>query len=140
MGYIVVGLDGSEPARRALAWAAEEAELRGDSLVVVAAWEVPASALMATTDAQPIELDLGADAEARAVEVLQSVETTPTVAVRKVAAEGHPTAVLMREAAGADLLVLGASGHREITGLLLGSVALHAVTHAPCPVVVVRGG
>ena len=38
---IVVGVDGSEPARRALLWAAEEARLRDADLEVVHAWQHP---------------------------------------------------------------------------------------------------
>lgn len=139
MGHIVVGVDGSAASRRALAWAEHEALLRGASLVIVSAWEVPATAMMATIDPQPIEFNLAAEAEAKAVGALEGANTGATVAVRKVASEGHPGPVLMRESIGAELLVLGASNHGELTGMLLGSVALHAVTHAPCPVVVVRG-
>ena len=39
----------------------------------------------------------------------------------------------------ADLLVVGSKGHRAFTGMLLGSVSLHCVTGASCPVVVVHG-
>jgi nucleotide-binding universal stress UspA family protein len=39
MQKIVVGIDGSETAQRALEWAATEAELRGAALVVVHAWQ-----------------------------------------------------------------------------------------------------
>jgi nucleotide-binding universal stress UspA family protein len=38
---IVVGIDGSETARRALRWAAEEAGRRGGHLEVVHAWTYP---------------------------------------------------------------------------------------------------
>jgi len=52
--------------------------------------------------------------------------------------EGHASQVLTETAEGADLLVVGSRGHGGFTGLLLGSVSEHVVTHAPCPVVVVR--
>jgi len=38
----------------------------------------------------------------------------------------------------ADLLVVGSHGRSGLTKLLMGSVASHVVTHAPCNVLVVR--
>lgn len=38
----------------------------------------------------------------------------------------------------ADLIVVGSHGRSGLTKLLLGSVASHIVTHAPCDVLVVR--
>jgi len=37
------------------------------------------------------------------------------------------------------LLVVGHHGHGTFTGMLLGSVSIHCVTGAHCPVVVIRG-
>jgi nucleotide-binding universal stress UspA family protein len=39
-----------------------------------------------------------------------------------------------------DLIVVGSHGRTGIKKVLLGSVASHVVTHAPCSVLVVRGG
>jgi nucleotide-binding universal stress UspA family protein len=38
-----------------------------------------------------------------------------------------------------DLLAVGSHGRSAFTGMLLGSVSIHCVTSAACPVVVVRG-
>jgi nucleotide-binding universal stress UspA family protein len=38
----------------------------------------------------------------------------------------------------ADLIVVGSRGHGRLAGLLLSSVAHKLVSHAPCPVLVVR--
>ncbi len=54
--------------------------------------------------------------------------------------EGHPAEVLLKAAAGTDLLVVGSRGHGGFAGMLLGSVSSHAVHHARCPVLVVRTG
>jgi len=39
---------------------------------------------------------------------------------------------------GADLLVVGSHGRSGVAKLLMGSVASHVVTHAPCSVLVVK--
>ena len=43
------------------------------------------------------------------------------------------------QARHASLAVVGARGHGEVTGLLIGSVSEYVATHAKCPVVIVRG-
>jgi nucleotide-binding universal stress UspA family protein len=53
-------------------------------------------------------------------------------------AYGHPAMVLVDESADADLLVVGNRGHGAFHGMLIGSVSIHCVTTASCPVVVVR--
>src|SRR5215207_7327075 len=58
--------------------------------------------------------------------------------VRTEAAEGAAGDVLVRAAKGADLLVVGSRGRGALRGILLGSVALHCVLHAPSPVLVVH--
>jgi len=55
------------------------------------------------------------------------------------ARSGPAAAILMEASEGADLLVVGTSGHGRITGLLLGSVSQFLAVHAPCPVVIVHG-
>jgi nucleotide-binding universal stress UspA family protein len=45
---------------------------------------------------------------------------------------------VVNESKGADLLVVGNRGHGAFHGMLLGSVSIHCVTNATCPVVVVR--
>jgi nucleotide-binding universal stress UspA family protein len=61
------------------------------------------------------------------------------VKVDGVVTEGPAGSVLVQAAEGADLLVVGSRGHGGFVGLLLGSVSQQCVTHAPCPVLVVRG-
>jgi len=46
--------------------------------------------------------------------------------------------VLAAESDQADLVVVGSHGRSGLTKLLLGSVASHVVTHAPCNVLVVK--
>jgi nucleotide-binding universal stress UspA family protein len=51
---------------------------------------------------------------------------------------GHPGAVLCSAAEGAELLIVGHRGRGTVASTIIGSVGLHCVLHASCPVVVVR--
>ena len=53
---------------------------------------------------------------------------------------GDPREALVQTAKdmGADLVVIGSHGRSGIAKLLMGSVASHVVTHAPCSVLVVK--
>ena len=51
---------------------------------------------------------------------------------------GPAASVLIDNSKDADLLVVGTRGHGGFTGMLLGSVSMHCVHHAACPVVIVR--
>ncbi|HUY22443.1 MAG TPA: universal stress protein [Acidimicrobiales bacterium] len=137
MTRIVVGVDGSNRSKDALRWAARQAETTGAALDVVMAWE------RLNPDAWIPHEPPGTDPLAvtrRAVEgiVERVLGEHPSIAVTTRAMEGPAAKVLITEASGADLLVLGNRGHGGFAGLLLGSVSLHCLTHAHCPVVIVR--
>jgi nucleotide-binding universal stress UspA family protein len=136
-GRIVVGIDGSPASLDALSWAARQADLTGDSLEVVAAWEWPTSAewtLPVPDDFNP-EADVKRTLES-AVESVRSAHPDLVVDPRVVA--GHPAPVLVEASKGADLLVVGSRGHGAFVGLLLGSVSEYCATNAHCPVLVHR--
>jgi nucleotide-binding universal stress UspA family protein len=91
--------------------------------------------------APPLPADYTPGTDARRVldEAVEKVRSThPDVDVRATVIEGHPAPALIEASWGADLLVLGSRGHGEFVGMLLGSVSEHCVTHAHCPVLVVR--
>lgn len=139
MARIVVGVDGSESSKEALRWAAGEAERSGAALQVVMTWDNPYREMWLPHDrsgTDPLAL-VKRTITGLVDEVLGS---PPAVKVETMAAEGPPAQVLVRAAEGADLLVVGSRGHGGFAGVVLGSVSLHCVSHAPCPVVVVRGG
>jgi nucleotide-binding universal stress UspA family protein len=73
---------------------------------------------------------------ARAEETLR----VPGIATEARVVTGDPREVLIAEArsSGADLIVVGSHGRTGLTKMLLGSVASHVVTHAPCSVMVVK--
>jgi nucleotide-binding universal stress UspA family protein len=132
---IVVGVDGSDDAQLALAWAMEEAELRHATLVALA---VLAESItppgMVVIPASAEEFEQAEEMTEAAVEKVNDTRDTPVnVLVRVVA--GVPGPELVN--AGADMLIVGSRGAGGLSRLLLGSVSTHVVQHATCPVVVI---
>ncbi|HVB05777.1 MAG TPA: universal stress protein [Acidimicrobiales bacterium] len=142
MGRIVVGVDGSEPSKRALELAARQAHLTGDLLQVVTAWELPplfASSSAAAVTEIPVDLDLAGEAEERLHRTIDEVlGAEHGLELHTTVVEGHPAPSLLDAAEGADLVVVGSSGHGEFAGMLLGSVSMYLATHSPCPVLIAR--
>ncbi len=140
MQRIVVGVDTSEGARRALAWAVEEAKLRGAVVEAVHVWQLP---VFAGTPFGTVPLDTGgfeADAQKHFDELVDAMETDGLAApIERTFLAGHPASKLVEAAAGAELLVVGTRGHGGFTGLLLGSTSQQVSHHSPCPVVLVPG-
>src|SRR3974390_1211199 len=134
---IVVGVDGSESSRRALRWAARQAEFTGASLEVVIAWEVPP--VYRWSSSSPRDLREGAEAILQE-EVTAVLGDDLSIDVKASVVEGHPVPVLLSATKEASPLVLGNRGHSKYAGILLGSVSSHCVTQATCPVTVVRDG
>jgi nucleotide-binding universal stress UspA family protein len=138
---IVVGVDGSEPARAALRWAVAQARLTGAAVEAVIAWHYPY--LAAGYGWAPLAVmqapDFAETAEKLVTDVVSSVvDPAAAVPVTTKAAEGSPAGVLLDAARGAQLLVVGSRGLGGFTEALLGSVSQHCVHHAPCPVVIIR--
>ena len=134
---IVVGVDGSSGADRALQFALEEAKRRGARLDVVLAWgllDQPGVPEKAVFD-PGFEED---DARAIIAAALERVGADPDVETHLVPVLDLPARALLDQARGADLVVVGARGLGGFRGLLLGSVSQQVVNHAPCPVVIVR--
>ena len=138
-GGIVAGHDGSAVSTTALAWAAEEARLRGLPLHVVRAWKL--STAIAETN-HPFgtvpSWDECADAMSSSLKEALSEVDARGVDVHEHVVHGSPTNVLLAAAQGAALLVVGQRGGGGFAGLVIGSVAEQAVRHAECTVVVVR--
>jgi len=139
---IVVGVDGSQSSKAALAWAIGQAELTDASVEAVMAWEYPIS--FAGVGYAPIGSVLGTDFAENAEQMLgaaisETVDQASKIKVSATAREGNPARILLEAARGADLLVVGSRGHGGFTEALLGSVSQHCVYHAQCPVVIVRG-
>ncbi|HEX2850416.1 MAG TPA: universal stress protein [Acidimicrobiales bacterium] len=135
-GVIVVGVDGSPGARRALEWAVAEAAVRKARLVVVHTWVYPYVGSPAFVQVDPALLrDAARDLLAHVV--AEAREQNADVEVEGSLVEGSAAHALIDAGKDADLIVVGSRGHGGFTGLLLGSVSQQCVHHAPCPVVVV---
>jgi nucleotide-binding universal stress UspA family protein len=133
---IVVGIDGSPPADRALDWAIGEAQRRAASLHLVAAWLYPMALGYAFTTTVADVRQSAQDAIDRALAHID--EVAPGIAARGETVEQQPAPALVAAAQGADLLVVGSRGRGGFEGLLLGSVSQYCTRHATCSVVVVR--
>ncbi len=133
MSKIVVGVDGSEHSHRALAWAAQEAKLRGSTLHLVHSWQFP----LAMPDAGGGIAHI--DFEGAAKEILEEERSTidGDVLVETEIANDSAGRALIRASEGADMVVVGARGRGGFKGLLLGSVSQQIAHHARCPIVIV---
>jgi nucleotide-binding universal stress UspA family protein len=142
---IVVGVDGSDPSRAALRWALIEAALRGARVEVVKVFD-PHREWPEACGVPPLTVaEVTSRLEATTRDMVRSVvaELGPDLAggaVEVVALVGAPGQVLVRQAQRADLLVVGhrGIGSHGLRGTRMGSVGLHCVLHATCPVTVVR--
>jgi nucleotide-binding universal stress UspA family protein len=147
-GLIVVGVDGSEPARVALGFALAEAGRRSARLRVVTAYHPPeywpvGYGMASEMVVPPSDEQLAAEAEQTARRAVEEAVQNADSAARSVPVDvevvrGNPAKVLVDQASDADLLVVGHRGRGAIASACLGSVGLQCVLHATCPVVVVR--
>ncbi len=138
-GAVVVGYNGKDHSRAALAWAAGEAERRRAPLLVLFAANYPGM----TVDPGPglFHRDAGALEAAEEVTargVSQVLEEWPEVSVVGATEVTSPTEALTRASADAAVVVLGSRGYGRVAGALLGSVAFAVAAKAHCPVVVVK--
>ena len=136
---VVVGVDGSDPALRAVRWAAAEASRRGAELRLVTAFDwaedrVPLGANPAGYREALRRTARNLLAEAAAV----ADRHAPGVPVARHTVHGPAVEVLREESHRAQLLVVGDRGLSRLEGLLAGSVAVAMATTAACPVVVVH--
>ena len=135
MKRIVVGVDGSEASRAALAWAVEEARLRDEEIdaVHVVSYLGYAAGLVPPPPYGHDELTVARETLDRACD---SMDTDVTI--NRLVEEGLPATSLLQAAKDADLLVLGSRGWGGFAGLMLGSISQQCAQYAPCPVVIVR--
>ncbi|MEV7353065.1 MULTISPECIES: universal stress protein [Micromonospora] len=138
---VVVGVDGSEPATRAVLLAAREAARRNRPLRVVHGFIWPLLGVpVAAPAGAPPHAGLRHQAEqlvADAVNAAQAQERGLRITGEII--DGEAAAVLIGESPTAALMVLGDRGLGGFASLVIGSVALQVTAYADCPVLVARG-
>lgn len=139
-GPVIVGVDDSSGAERALELAFTRADERGARVVAVAAWQLPTAygaygaAELLQTDSDDTERD-ARERLASAVEPWQ--KRFPNVKVDQRTVAGHAVSALVDASAqGAQFVVVGSRGRGTLKGMLLGSVSQGVLRHAHCPVIV----
>jgi nucleotide-binding universal stress UspA family protein len=140
---IVVGFDGSKNSQSALRWAMDEARQRNGQIRLVTVWSKPrlswfpavletaAGEIVAEESPQQI-------AEAVQADALKTADSEGVAATGQIVHSDSAASAIINAAKDADLVVVGARGHGGFPGLDLGSAATQIITHAPCPVLVVR--
>jgi nucleotide-binding universal stress UspA family protein len=139
MRSIVVGVDESTGAARALRWAAAERRVHDCSLTAVLCWNYLEQ--HQPEPGVPFDPEYGDEAARRTLDaIVERVlgEAAPHVARRTV--NDHAARGLLESAEGADLLVLGARGLSGFRQVVLGSVSRQCLHHTTVPVAVVHEG
>ena len=132
---VVVGVDGTPESEAGLAFAFEEARLRGRMVRAVFAWRPDTLATMRWRPEPPAP----ERAERWLAEALAGwQEKFPDVHSVHAVVRGHPVEALVLESNGAELLVVGGRSRHARVGSLLGSVSQGVLHHARCPVAVVH--
>ena len=138
-GGILVGVDGSEASKQAVAFAAEEASLRGLPLTAVYAWMPPLTpGLEYLWSEELVSAQQAAAEEAVAIGIAGLAERYPDLEVRREIVQAPPVTAILQLAENADMVVLGSRGRGGISRLLLGSVSHGVLQALPCPTVVTR--
>jgi nucleotide-binding universal stress UspA family protein len=140
---VVVGVDGSDGSVAALRWAARYSADTGAPVRAVLVWHYPTTASAPPPGRLPEQVETGVENEERdnlRKAVAKAGPDAPGAHIDPETHYGHPAEVLIELSGEASLLVVGRHGHGGFFGRHLGSVSLHCVNAAQCPVVVVHSG
>lgn len=131
---VVVATDGSPEATQAVEWLTEFPLSADAAIDVVSAIPWPESTTKAGRELWKHAVAMAEDARGRLSKRWKDVG----IAVD----DGDPRTVITDAAAarGSDLVVVGARSLGVVASALLGSVSLGVARHAPCPVLVCKGG
>ena len=145
---LVLGFDGSDCSKTALARTVDLAGAMADATVVVVyAYEFSIGYVPTGMTDSPLMMSAEFDDHAQLVrdfgegQVSEAVEklTAAGVKAEKVVAEGRPVEVLLETAEERDagVIVVGSHGHGAVSAAFMGSTALKLLHHSKLPVLVV---
>jgi nucleotide-binding universal stress UspA family protein len=140
---ILVAIDGSEHAQRALSEAIDLAALANAKLTVISVHQRPSTLMAGGPVVPPIdfgELDLALQSEHEQLLERALGQVPPDVSAMKVLAEGPPAPAILAQAheGASDLIVMGSRGRGGMASMLLGSVSHQVLQHSGVPVLVVH--
>lgn len=140
---ILVALDGSAHAERALEEAIDLAEAGHGTLTLMTAVPEPSTWLLGGMYAVPVNLDeLRSQIEAEYDSMLKAAAKTVPDGILNttVLVHGHagPAIVERLKTGEHDLVIMGSRGRGEVRSLLLGSVSQHVLQGSPVPVLIVH--
>ncbi len=138
---VLVAIDDSDPARRALEYAYEQ--FSDDDITVLTvvtdleAAGIPDESLSFARD--EVLASLREQAEER-LDRAEQRATNHDIEITRVIETGNPAAAILEytEAHSPDHIVIGTHGRSGISRMFLGSVAEKIIRRAPAPVIVVR--
>ncbi|MFP5345902.1 MAG: universal stress protein [Actinomycetes bacterium] len=132
-GGVVAGIDGGRLTQPVLRAAAQEASLRGSALTVLHVYRTPEGGVPETVRATAEQLC--AD-QVRLAGLTQEDVAPRSLSCRLV--DDDADRALVRESAGAQLLVMGTRGTLALGNLTRGSISRAVLAAAVCPVMFVR--
>ena len=135
---IAVGVDGSDPSRAAVRWAAREAAMRNVVLTLAHVVHLRYPKMPQT----PLPVGFGEWLEEQGQTFLEEAERIAKGSGLSRVEAGMFTAAtiptLLDVSKHAEMLVVGCRGRGALASLLLGSVSAGMVAHAQCPVAVIH--
>jgi nucleotide-binding universal stress UspA family protein len=138
-GRIVVGVDGSESAGRALEFACEIAQVTGDKIFALRAWQPDPVATERYDLTPPNSGGSLHSAEAALSQVLaDGRRARPEIPIAGDVIHSAASRALLDASDTASMVVVGTRGHSGVGEVFLGSVSKAVLHKAHCPVAVVH--
>lgn len=139
MKRILVAVDGSEGANRAVRFAARLAKATGATLELLHVYDAPTAAQLGLRALSKTEMHERSERIAHGSVAAAEQAVGGLVEARHHASIGHPEREILTRAdeIDADLIVLGSRGLGQLEGILMGSVSRRVLAHATRPVTVV---